>query len=180
MADTEPQPDDFDIHLPVTIRQAVKDDLPKLEHEGQFARFRNLFRRAYREQQSGRRLMLVADSNNYPIGRLFILFNSSDRRIADGKHRAYLYSFYVMPPFRGMGVGTRMVRYAESILQMRGFYFATIAVAKDNPGALRLYERLDYITIRDDPGKWNYTDHMGRTHRIVEPCWILEKRFDVR
>jgi ribosomal protein S18 acetylase RimI-like enzyme len=170
-----PHPITLDVHFPVQIRVAVQDDLPKLEMDGQFIRFRNLFRRAYREQQTGRRMMLVADCNDAIVGRLFILFGSSDHTIADGRNRAYLYSFFVMTPFRGQGIGTQMVEYAESVLQQRNFHYVTIAVAKDNPGALRLYERMDYIKKREDAGRWSYTDHQGRIHRVNEPCWILEK-----
>lgn len=175
MADTLPSLISLKKDFDVTIRPAVRADLPKLEHEGNFTKFRNLFRRAFREQQNGRRLMLVADSNNYPVGRLFILYTSSDHSIADGKRRAYLYSFFVMTPFRGYGIGSAMVAHAERVLRDHGFRYVTIAVAKHNAGALRLYERLGYKKMRDDAGRWSYTDHKGRQHNINEPCWILEK-----
>ena len=180
MANVEPTPEILYRNLAVTIRPANREDLPKLELDGQFTKFRNLFRRAFREQQTDRRLMLVADCNDYPVGRLFILFNSSDHTIADGQNRAYLYSFFVMTPFRGQGIGTSMVRYAENLLTERRYEYATIAVAKDNEGALQLYKRLNYVTKREDAGRWNYTDHMGRTHRMNEPCWILEKNLKIR
>jgi ribosomal protein S18 acetylase RimI-like enzyme len=175
MAEAVPHPATLDLQVPVIVRQATRDDVYRLEWDGQFTQFRNLFRRAYKEQQNGRRLMLVADYNGYPIGRLFVLFTSSDNFIANGSTRAYLYSFYIMTPFRGLGIGSHMVRYAEAVLIERGFQFATIAVAKQNSGALRLYERLHYTHVREDPGRWSYTDHIGRTHRVQEPCWILEK-----
>ncbi len=175
MAEAIPHPATLDLIIPVTVRQATREDVARLEWDGQFAKFRNLFRRAFKEQQTGRRLMLVADYNNYPIARLFVLFNSGDHTIANGSTRAYLYSFYVMTPFRGLGIGSHMVRYAESALVERGCHFATIAVAKQNTGALRLYQRLNYTHVREDPGRWTYTDHLGRTHRVQEPCWILEK-----
>lgn len=178
MTDVEAYTEVFQLNMSVTIRPAKGSDLPKLEYDGQFIKFRNLFRRAFREQQIGRRLMIIADCNDYPVGRLFILFMSSDLLIADGDTRAYLYSFFVLPSFRGQQIGTRMVEYAETYLREKGFSIATIAVAKDNVGALRLYERLNYVQIREDPGKWSYTDHMGRTHRMNEPCWILEKQLN--
>jgi ribosomal protein S18 acetylase RimI-like enzyme len=177
MTDAVPQPYQLKVNLTVTLRTTVRSDLPKLELDGQFAKFRNIFRRAFREMQQGQRLMLVAECNNTLIGRLFILYRSSDKSIADGKTRAYLYSFYVTPTFRGMGLGTRMVEYAERILHERGYTHATIAVAKDNPGAYRLYERLGYVVLREDEGRWSYVDHLGRTHRMSEPCWIMEKTF---
>ncbi|MEL6269343.1 MAG: GNAT family N-acetyltransferase [Chloroflexota bacterium] len=165
----------IDVQMSVMIRTVERNDLPALEMDGLFVKFRNLFRRAYREQSNGRRLLLMADSNGVAVGRLFILFVSSDHAIADGHNRAYLYSFYILSAFRGHGIGTHMVNYAEGILRERGFRYVTIAVAKDNAGALRLYERLGYTRVREDPGKWSYTDHLGKTHRVHEPCWILEK-----
>ncbi|MEO0565771.1 MAG: GNAT family N-acetyltransferase [Chloroflexota bacterium] len=175
MTDAAPRPVDLQIRMGVTIRPAVREDVAKLEMEGLFTKFRNIFRRAYREMNDGQRLLLVADCNETLIGRLFILFNSSDHSIADGKTRAYLYSFFVAHTFRRMGLGTRMVTYAEETLIERGFRHVTIAVAKDNPGALRLYRRLGYRVLREDAGRWSYTDHTGRTHRVNEPCFILEK-----
>lgn len=170
-----PEAEALNICVDILIRPAVQEDLPKLELNGQFIQFRNLFRRGYREQLTGRRLLMVAESGNTIVGRLFILFESSDSQIADGSNRAYLYSFYVVQSLRGKGLGTRMVNYAERLLNERGYQFVTLAVAKDNPGALRLYERLAYSRLREDPGKWSYTDHMGRLQRVNEPCWILEK-----
>jgi ribosomal protein S18 acetylase RimI-like enzyme len=175
MTSAEPQPNQIEVKLSLTIRPAVREDLPHLEMDGLFVRFRNLFRRAYRDMQRNQRLLLVADCNNAIVGRLFILFKSNDKSIADGRSRAYFYSFFVLAPFRGMGLGTRMVEYAEALIRERGYRAVTIAVAKDNPGALRLYRRLGYRILRSDEGRWSYTDHRGRTHHMNEPCWILEK-----
>jgi ribosomal protein S18 acetylase RimI-like enzyme len=175
MTDAEPQPYNLKVNLSVTIRKAVRADLPKLELDGQFTKFRNIFRRAFREMQQGQRLMLVAECNDTLIGRLFILFRSNDKTIADGRTRAYLYSFFITTTFRGLGLGTHMVQYAERTLAERGYQYATIAVAKDNPGAYRLYERLGYIVMREDEGRWSYVDHLGRTHKMNEPCWIMQK-----
>ncbi len=159
----------------ITLRTAEKQDLPLLEWGGEFRHFRNLFRRAYREQLRGRRLMLLADYNGFPIGNVFIQFRSTNPRIADGELRAYFYSLRVMNMFRGQGVGTWLMQEAESLLVTRGYHYATIAVAKDNEGALRLYERLGYVRFAEDPGAWSYVNHRGEVIYVTEPCWILEK-----
>jgi len=176
---TEASPAPAQVHLPleITIRPAVQEDLPRLEMEGIFLRFRRIFHKAYHEMLRGDRLMLVAACEDALVGRLFILYRSSDNQIADGKNRAYLYSFYVLPAFRGKGLGTHMVRYAESLLIEKGFKSVTIAVAKDNDGAFRLYSRLNYHIMREDKGRWSYTDHRGKTHHMNEPCWIMQKHF---
>ncbi len=161
----------FDIRL----RLAVKDDLFKLEWFGQFTHFRGLFRRAFREQEHGRRLMLVADCGGFPIGHVFVQLNSDEPTVAKNGTRAYFYAFRVMEMFRGRGIGTMLMDEAEALVAARGYAWTTIAVAKDNDDARRLYERLGYRVFRDDDGEWSYRDHQGTTRWVNEPCWLMEK-----
>ncbi len=160
----------FSLELRVTLRNARRDDLPRLEWYGQYKHFRNLFRRAYREQQTGRRLILLADLNGFPVGYVFIHFKKEA-----ASRRAYLYSFRVMEMFRGQGIGTRLIQEAEAIIIARNIERVVIAVAKTNLDAKRLYERLAYRVFAEDDGRWRYTDHRGITHYVHEPCWLLEK-----
>jgi ribosomal protein S18 acetylase RimI-like enzyme len=164
------------LHIPVTFRRARYSDLEKLECFGQFTYLRAIFQRSYLEQKSGNRFLLIADMNGYPIGRLFIQFQSNNPVVSDGHTRAYLYSFYVMDMFRGQGIGTRCMQIAETLLQRKGFQIATIAVAKDNSSAMRLYQRLGYQIFDENDGKWQYRDHQGELQVIHEPSWLLEKR----
>jgi ribosomal protein S18 acetylase RimI-like enzyme len=170
----------FSIAFNITVRQARYEDIANLEWYGQFKHFRRLFQRSYREQVEGRRILLVADSNGFPIGRLFIQFHSKNKRTSDGVTKAYLYSFHIMEMLRGYGIGTRMMDVAESILIERGFKIATIAVAKDNDGALRLYKGRGYTIFGEDEGKWRYYDHRGQLQHVHEPAYLLEKYLNVR
>lgn len=163
------------LRLDVNIRVAQAEDIDRLEWYGQFTHYRNLFRRSFREQLQGRRLLLVAESGGFPIGRLFIQFRSDNTMIADGYMRAYFYSFQIMEMFRGGGLGTRLMQEGERILHERGFRQATVAVAKENTGALRLYQRLGYSIFAEDAGRWHYRDHRGILREVDEPCWLLEK-----
>jgi hypothetical protein len=54
----------------------------------------------------------------------------------------------------------------------------TIAVAKDNPNARRLYERLGYRVFAEDAGCWSFMDPDGQWQRVTEPCYVLEKHLD--
>jgi ribosomal protein S18 acetylase RimI-like enzyme len=163
------------IEIPITFRIATREDVPKLEWHGQFAHFRSLIRRAYKEQLRGRRMMLVADFNGFPIGQVFIQLESNNSDIADGFSRAYLYSFRVMDLFQGRGIGTRLLYESEAMLVERGYRYATLSVAKENEGALRLYQRNGYLIVGQDPGRWNYVDQYGITRYVEEPCWVMEK-----
>lgn len=166
--------------IPITVRIAQLADIPRLEWYGQYAHFRTLFQRAYIEQRQGRRSILVADCQGFPIGHIFIQYNSKNPAIAEQDRRAYLYSFRVMEMFQRMGVGTRLITEAENILHERGYTTATIAVSKTNYAAQRLYERLGYKVFAQDSGQWSYIDHTGQTRHVNDPCWILEKNLSVR
>lgn len=163
-------------HIEATVRPATRDDLPRLEWFGLYWHYRQIYEHTYRQQLCERRLMLVADVNGFPVGQVFIQFESHEMRVADGRQRAYLYSLRVMEPFQGRGLGTQLIRAAEEAIAARGYAWATIAVAKDNAGARRLYERLGYRTFGEDDGCWSYTDPDGERHHVNEPSWLLHKR----
>jgi ribosomal protein S18 acetylase RimI-like enzyme len=165
----------FDIQTSVVVRQATAQDMVQLEWHGQFKHYRRLFRRAYHEQEVGRRHLLIASMNDYPIGRLFIQYKGKRTIVADGMTRGYLYSLHVMDFMRGLGIGTHLVLTAEGILREKGYTTATIAVSKTNTGALRLYQRLDYSIFGEDEGRWQYQDHRGRVQTVEEPCYFLYK-----
>lgn len=165
----------FDIDLPVLIRTATAEDVRCLEWDREMWAFRELFEQAYQEMLQGRRLMLVADVGGHPVGRLFVHLSAGNWVYADGSTRAYLYSLHVMGPLQGRGIGTRLIQAAEQELCQRGFQWATIAVAVENDGARRLYERLGYTVFRRDDSRWSYSDPEGRRHEIREVCWALKK-----
>jgi len=157
------------------IRNANSDDLPALEWEGEYRIFRRLYRRAMIEAKKGHRILLVVDLEGRLIGQIFIQLHSIS---ADPKKLAktgYLYSFRVRSEYRNLGVGTSLVSSAEDALRKGNFQRALIGVAKDNSDALRLYERLGYRIISEDPGEWSFIDDENEVRKIVEPTFILEK-----
>ena len=168
------------VEVLITIRPATRADLAGLEWFGRYSHYRRIFRRTYEEQKRGRRLMLIATANNIPIGQIFIQFESTQRRIADGHSRAYLYSLRVMEMLQGRGIGTRLILEAESLLFARNFAWAIIGVALENTRARSLYERLGYRVFTSDPGEWRYKDEKGAIQTVIQPSWILEKSLDVR
>jgi ribosomal protein S18 acetylase RimI-like enzyme len=59
-------------------------------------------------------------------------------------HRGWLYSLAVDPAARRLGIGTRLVRHAESQLAMRGCPKLNLQVLRDKPEVLAFYEALGY------------------------------------
>ncbi len=163
------------LQLQVVLRPAEPADLPKLEWFGQYTHFRRVFQRAYEDQLAGRRLMLVADLNGWPVGQVFMQLDSLDDIPSENGKRGYLYSLRVLDPLQGQGLGTALIYEAEAILTSRNYGSVSIAAAKDNLGARRLYERLGYHVFMEDNGRWQFVDHEGRTRQVNEPCYVLEK-----
>lgn len=159
----------------VTIRALQEADLPALEWDGVYTKYRRVFRQAYEDMRSGLRLLFVALTDDLMVGQVFIQFNSSDGRYADGWQRAYLYSLRVRPDWQRQGIGSALIKAAETALRTRRFTVAVIAVRKDNPEALRLYQRLGYQIFAEDPGQWDYLDAEGVVQHVEEPSWVLEK-----
>ena len=161
----------------VTLRPAERADLPLLEWFGEYRHFRVVFQRAFAEQVKGNRLMLLADCAGFPVGQVFLHYRTGERPSLGP--RVYMYSLRVLEMFRGHGIGTALIHQAERCGLDTGHAWASIAVARDNPGALRLYERLGYQIYAEDAGRWTYIDHRGRLRRVNEPCWLLEKRIQI-
>jgi ribosomal protein S18 acetylase RimI-like enzyme len=160
------------------IRPVEEPDLPALEWDGMYRHFRRLFRQTFEDMRLGRRYLLVMEHHpgGEMVGQVFIQWNSSDPRYADGRRRGYLYALRVKPAYRGRGLGTRLIQAAEAVLRGRGMDTASIGVEKNNPRARALYERRGYRVIADDPGCWSYIDDQGRTREVREPAWLMEKQ----
>jgi len=165
-----------------SIRPVTRGDLPKLEWEGQYWKFRNIFADLYRSSLAGRTLLWVVTHQGLEeelIGQAFVLLRSNERDTADGKSRAYVFSFRVKDPWRNQGIGSTLMAFIEDDLRQRGFEYVTLNVAKDNLAALRLYRRLGYQVVGSKPGVWSFRDPDGNLHRVNEPSWRMIKNLSV-
>lgn len=159
------------------IRVATEKDLPAMEWEGEYSHFRLVYRRAMKDADRGRQMLLVADWNANIIGQIFILYNTVNADPRPVPYTGYLYSFRVKPEFRNLGIGSALIDKAEEILLEKAFCRVLIGVAKENLDARRLYERHGYQIIADDPGEWSYIDHTNQLQNVSEPTFIMEKFF---
>ncbi len=158
------------------IRHIGQNDLTALEWGGQFAHFRRVYADAYNRSLQGLSVLWLAELSPYGIlGQVFIQLTCQRPELADGCDRAYMYSFRVQPAFQSSGLGTRMVDVVETDLLERGYKILTLNVAKDNPRAQALYQRLGYNVVDHEPGVWSYTDHLGHRRSQIEPAWRMEK-----
>lgn len=158
------------------IRHVTKDDLIGLEWGGEYKHFRQIFADAYQASNRGAAVLWMAETNQQGIiGQVFISLLSSRHDLADGINRAYLYGFRILPAYRNLGVGKRMMHVVEMDLVKRGFRILTLNVGRDNIDAQRFYQRLGFHIVHQDPGRWSYLDHRGRRKYVNEPAWRMEK-----
>ena len=162
----------------VIIRQAVKNDLPALEWEGEFSRFRHVFAEAYRLQELGDVIMWVIELPEFGlIGQMFIQLYGPHQIQTNSTKYAYIYGFRVRQVYRGHGIGNRLLKTAETDLKRRGFERISLNVARDNDSARRLYEKAGYQVVAPEPGIWSYLDDQGHRRFVNEPAWRMEKIF---
>lgn len=160
----------------ITIRLASQMDLPLLEWEGEFSHFRNIFAEAYRLMEIGEGIIWVVEHlEKGLIGQLFVHLYPIQNRVSNQKPQAYIYGFRIRPPFRELGIGTRLMRQAEGDLEQRGYRLVTLNVGRNNPRARRLYERLGFRVVSAEPGIWSYLDENGVRCEVNEPAWRMEK-----
>ncbi len=158
------------------IRQVDKADLPALEWDGEYLKYRRMFANLYHNTRYKDTLMWIVETKQCEmVGQAFVILRSEEKEVADGKTRAYVFSFRVKPQFRNCGIGSYLMGFIENDLRERGFKCITLNVAKENLDALRLYQRLGYRITGSRPGIWSFVDHEGRTQHIHEPSWRMIK-----
>jgi ribosomal protein S18 acetylase RimI-like enzyme len=168
---------DSEIAESIIIRPLQNTDLPALEWDGEYLHFRNVFADVYKKVEKGTVKAWVAVSQDgRMIGQVFLQLSSERRELADGWNRGYLYSLRVRKSWQNQGVGSRLMDVVEDDLRTIGFTRVTLNVARDNQGAIRLYSRLGYQIIAEEPGVWSYPDHEGVWRTVTEPSWRMEKR----
>ncbi|HEX7556171.1 MAG TPA: GNAT family N-acetyltransferase [Leptolinea sp.] len=160
----------------VVIRKLCRADLPALEWGGEFTRFREVYLAEFERSQIGASILWVADKPDIGIvGQLFVQFNAERQELANGRSRAYMYAFRIRAPFRGVGLGSRMMQIMEDDLRRRRFCWVTLNVGKTNYFARRLYRRLGYQVVAHESGRWSFRDERGVLQNVEEPAWRMEK-----
>lgn len=162
----------------LVIRHAEERDLPLLGGESEAAYLQFLFQTAFAAMLRGEQVLWVAEMPDWEglLGQVFVQFQSVRPTLADGRERAYFYSFHVAPAFRGKGVGTLLLQTIEADLRKRGFSLATLTVDKKNDRARLLYERNGYHVVGEEVVNVHSEKVDCRWVRLEEMAWRMEKR----
>lgn len=161
----------------IRVRPAQQEDLPGMEWDGEYAHFRKLYHQHFQNSRNGSTLIWVAENEKAEIvGQIFLLLYSKHAELADGIHRAYLFSFRLKPEYRGQGLGSHMLNFVENYLLQLGYDSVRLNVARLNVLARRMYEKHGYRVIAPDEGRWRYQDQFGQWQTCSEPAWRMLKK----
>lgn len=156
--------------LPVIIRCARRSDLPDLEWFGLHTPHREILANAFRTHEQGNGALLVAEVNGFPAGQICIDFQRK-RHL----RRGTLWALRVFPPFRRLGLASRLMAAAEARVVDRGFDEAELGVDRDNAGVLAFYDRLGYEACGTELGRYSYRTPTGERIQVPIDQWILRK-----
>jgi ribosomal protein S18 acetylase RimI-like enzyme len=149
----------------VTIRMLEEDDLELI--------FAPWTRPAAAEwldaQRRGVYYIAVAEVDGVPVGRAGINYEGTG--MAD---TPFLWAAHVEPEWQSRGIGTILMHHLEDVARARGMRAIRLFVAKDNPRAAALYERLGYVRCGEAVDRYSYEED-GRTVEVADPCWAMEK-----
>jgi ribosomal protein S18 acetylase RimI-like enzyme len=130
----------LDLSLPIEIRPLRDGDLDGLEWDSEQAIQSDYVRKTLAEQGDDV-VFLLALANGQPVGRLGLDFG---RKAGEGI--VHLWAFSVLPSLQRVGIGTAMMRAAESLIAAapRGAADVEVGVEEWNHDAAKLFRRLGY------------------------------------
>ncbi|MEV6491316.1 GNAT family N-acetyltransferase [Actinoplanes sp. NPDC051633] len=158
----------------VTIRAAAGSDLDALaELAGSRDRAEVRLQAAARGDDS----MLVAVTAGVVVG-----VNSVRWRDGCDPPHPWLYGLAVDASHRRRGIGTELVRAAETMSSERDAGTVSLDVDVDDPAAIAFYEQLGYVIARAHEHRWRAID--PRTGAVtgegIVPTWIMRRPLDQR
>lgn len=129
-----------DVLLSVQTRPLQEGDLDELAWDSERAIHADYIRKTLDERR-GDVVFVLAVANGRPIGRIGIDFG-----LKAAEKIAYLWALGVLPSLRRLGIGTALLREAESVIASspRGATEIEIGVNQMNHEAAELYRRLGY------------------------------------
>lgn len=148
------------------IRPLQESDLDQLfnEHSRQFGE------EWLARQERGEVYLAIAELDGRPVGRCALDFISHQEEAA-----AHLWAANVSEQFRSQGIGRALFARQEEVALAHGFEVIRLEVAKDNPRARELYERIGYQQVGEEIGRWSYRQG-NEMVEVTQDCFVMRKQ----
>jgi len=162
---------ELNFSLNIKLRFCVEQDLEKLEWFGMFYEHREIFRDQFQRHLKNENLMLIAEFNEFPVGQVWI-----DVKTFSEESTALIWALRVHPIMQNLGLGTFLIKKAESIINAAGYNYSQIEVEKNNVRAKLLYERLGYNVIKEVNETSSYSSPDGQIKQQTFYLYRMKKK----
>lgn len=160
----------------VIIRFLRESDLPALEWDGEFKRYRRVYREVYRNEQKGISIPLVAETAaDGMVGQVFITQREPNPFYGINRPYFFLSSFRIKPPFRCHGLGSLLLEECEKQVRLHHLRDIYLNCAKDNNRARWFYLDHGFRVIRPDDGEWSYVNDEGFVVTETQRSYLMRK-----
>lgn len=161
----------------VNIRIMKEEDLPLIEWDGKYSRYRRIYREVFRNLQSGIAYPYVAETKeNGLIGQVFLTEKLPNVNFSPDRRYLFLSSFRIKEAFRDKGLGALLLRICELTAKDKKIRDIFLNCAQKNILGLHFYETHGFTKVREDPGEWTFINENGNVITEVEPAWTMVKQ----
>ena len=160
----------------VTIRLMKETDLPELEWDGEYSRYRKVYREVYHNFRRGITMPFVAETaEDGLIGQVFLTFKDPNPSYMPRSRYCFISSFRVKPQFRDKGLGSRLVDVCFREARNHHLRDIFLNCSSDNNRARWFYEKHGFRVIRLDDGNWSYVNAEGFVVTEHQSAYVMKK-----
>jgi len=147
-----------------------------MEWDGEYTHFRQLYADHYAASRLGTTLIYIAETlEGKMVGQVFIQLTSRNSEVADGLHRAYLFSSASSPNIAVKALAASCCNLSKTSCCSGGLiaFGSTCTRQRTCPQALRTAWLPRY---RGGPGALALSRSLGEWHSVHEPAWKMLKK----
>ena len=160
----------------VIIRFLREDELPLLEWNGEYKRYRRIYSEIYRNSQKGLAIPLIAEHPTEGIiGQVFLSQKEPSQNYGIRSRYYFLSSFRVKPKFQNHGLGTLLLEECERQVRLHHLRDIYLNCARNNNHARWFYQDHGFQVIRLEDGDWTFVDDQGFVVTEHQNTFLMRK-----
>ena len=160
----------------VNIRLLREEDLPALEWDGEYTRYRKIYQEVYRNLARGISFPYVAETaEDGIIGQVFLTRKDPNPAYAGRMRYFFLSSFRIKEPFRDRGLGNRLMEICFRQTREQRLRDIFLNCASDNVRARKKKKKHGFRIVRFDEGNWTYVNHEGLVVSEKQSAYLMRR-----
>ena len=160
----------------VKIRLMREEDLPALEWDGEFRRYRRIYQEVYRNSQKGISIPLVAETDEDGlVGQVFLSQKEPNPNYTSNSRYYFLSSFRVKPQFRDLGLGSLLLLSCEKQVKLHRLRDIYLNCSVENHRARWFYEEHGFRVVRIDENNWTFVNDEGFVVSEPQHAYLMKK-----